>query len=834
MAVDSSGKTTSKRPGGVEARYGAPPPAEPVFTRAPPYTQARRDQLTSMGKSTDPNWTYGDNKGSAFTAGDAGRIPGTNGGATGGTAPPPSFTAKTQPVASAPLSSTSPKINAWSNKSSPFRGGVSSFNPTTDPATKGDWALSSEKYKGGVSSFDPLTDPAMKGYGAPQEVLGMDTSLLGRQGPASVDPMAKNMGNNRYTPETAAGGSGGSIPPEESSLVGSGSSFGANGGWKGAAKGLAGGLVGTAVTYAADKAVGAGLAGLSEYSSKNDKGASPAANTVGDIAESVQTGRTIRDLALSGVTGLISDKLLGNAFTHKDQLKPDQVLAVPEEAFYPKAADNGKEKVVMSPGETKIAQGKMGEGKQKTTGPAGWPGTTAPNMQAAITPQFESGLGAPQGRMGQDQSAQPRALSTQRPAMDPYQPAQTHSERLSPLVDQVMLGKSNTVEGLQSRDALMKELAKLDQQSGINQGTRTGQDFSDPRIDPATGEHPHFADDMRWRDGSLVNSPVAGATFNGQSMPTEFTPVRESAPPRHITMTDKNSKGQHVAGQQGTYINGGLVESPSNRGGYSEQEAADHANKSPYYVQSEDSIARGFTQSDGKGGPQVQYGAGGLVQRRSPEDAAEAQMLASWQREIAEDTWNAPGARHSMAEYLNGKNQTKTQAETNRQNREDTQSYNREKLEETRDYHRSLTGQAQEKAAAAQDAVDEKSKAAYNTTLNGIFSRLSDTRKDQFEEVERAVAKSGSFTSKVLADPQAAQAIYDQAEAQINAARFHNGFHPTLGDSWKNYFTEPRWDEHTYNPKLGTPQKQQSWFSDDNAGAGRYSETYRKAAGVQK
>jgi hypothetical protein len=323
---------------------------------------------------------------------------------------------------------------------------------------------------------------------------------------------------------------------------------------------------------------------------------------------------------------------------------------------------------------------------KKNTGPAGWPGSGQANMQAAITPNFESGMGAPntqpqgtQPQGTQPQGTQPSLTGDERPAMDPYKP-KTHAERLAPMVDATLLAKGNTPEGMQAHRALMNELAKLDAQSGFNQPNAQG--------------------------------------------------------PSGILYTDKNSMGQAVPGQQGKYNDRGLVDSTINRGGYSVNEAAKHEAGSPYYVQSQDSIDKGFTQSDGKGG-HIQYGAGGLITPETKHAAAEAQMMKRWQSQIAGGKWGAEGAARDMAAYLGNKEQYRTQAETNRLNREDTNDYRRQQLKETQEYHQGLIGQRQDAADAKGKGKGDSAADRQNLeTLKAFFPGKDEDRSDMLAAAE--------------------------------------------------------------------------------------------------
>lgn len=480
-------------------------------------------------------------------------------------------------------------------------------------------------------------------------------------------------------------------------------------------------------------------------------------------------------------------------------------------------------------------QGRM-EQWRKNIGPAGWPGTAQPNMQAVITPQFETGLGAPQSQGPQSQGPQsqgfqPSLTGDERPALDPYRPAQTHSERLAPLVDQVMLGKSTTPEGLRSRDALLKEIAKLDQQSGINQG-----------LDSLVADPQQLDNYLKNGGPDPRGQQQSRSSLNERTMPTEYSPIRDEQLQQGrstgILYTDKNSRGEPVPGQMGKYDAKGLVDSPVNRGGYSQNEQKERGGYQPY-VQSAESIGKGFSQSDGKGG-QIQYGAGGLVQPGAQkQDPAYDKLVSYYSGIVQGGGFGAAQAAKDLGDLMITRESNRNTAELSRQSREDTLEFQRERLAETKDYHQGLAGSAAAAKEAAAEAAADKRSDKYNTTLNGMYSRLPKEDQENFSEIEQAVANSGAFKSAVLTDPQAAQAIFSQAAAQIRAAKAHNKFHPLRPGSWFDYVTEPRWSENSYNPSLGTPVPQTSIVSDDNAGKddkGRdgYVNTYRKAAGISQ
>lgn len=296
--------------------------------------------------------------------------------------------------------------------------------------------------------------------------------------------------------------------------------------------------------------------------------------------------------------------------------------------------DNSKDVQVPK---TDVAKTQELMAKQQVQAPyesMGMPGAMQTASQATVTPKFDTGLVSPQQgsqpQGTQPQGTQPSLTGDERPAFDAYKPPQTHSERLAPLVDATLLAKGNTPEGLQAHRSLMNELAKLDAQSGINQPS--ARDLGSLVADPQKLDHyfKHGGEDPR---GEM---PRAGGqnqgTLNGQPMPDQFVSQngqeqsQQQGRSSGVLYTDKHSAGEHIPGQIGKYDSKGLVDSLMNRAGYSANELA--AKK---------------------------QGPGGLVQ--SPQDQAEAEMIQSWRKDIAEGGWDAPGARHSLAEYLNNKQQ---------------------------------------------------------------------------------------------------------------------------------------------------------------------------------
>ena len=116
------GRNTPPTPPGAQTVVNKAPPTPPgaqtVVNKAPLSSTSPKinsgysladmaKSAESMQKTTPPNWVYGDNKGSAFTSGDADRIPGTNGGTASANKVPPSSSG------SAPVRKNSPESSAF-------------------------------------------------------------------------------------------------------------------------------------------------------------------------------------------------------------------------------------------------------------------------------------------------------------------------------------------------------------------------------------------------------------------------------------------------------------------------------------------------------------------------------------------------------------------------------------------------------------------------------------------------------------------------------------------------------------------------------------------------
>lgn len=593
---------------------------------------------------------------------------------------------------------------------------------------------------------------------------GMDTKLFGKVEPTSVNPMTKAMGANQYTSEKTPKPVNDGLIPE---------------GWNK--------LKNSKFVAGAGKVLGA----LSE---------SAPAIAAGQLASGQmdQDKQAVDQLHKS--TGV--PEWMAQATSNKG--------LVSEDAFYPKAGDNGKEQVLAS---------------------------TNPREQKKI-------LSATRGSQGvQDQSTQPEVqgtqpslLSSQRPALDPYQPAAPQK-----LTAEHLINLATSKPGANNA-ALAEAIALISQQNG-GSGFRASEpqnatggsgssraeqiarlereyELGQPDINNPEGGYMGMAGHQglvnlipQSMDDPEAQMFRAGISKQLEALRGQSGGVDSRQPTKNASAgaggplyTDMNSKGQHVPGQMGKYDGEGLVDSPINRGGYSQDEI----------------IAKKASAQQN----------GGLVAKGNP---LEDQVLNHWKNEIAGGGWGSYSAAKNMAAYLADKDRTQSQTESARAAAAATADYNKERLAETRDYHQGLVGNAKTQAEAAAQDREEKRAGRANTVMAGIYDRLPKDEKEGFNEIMTNISNSGQIKTEMMDDPQYVMNLYRQAKGQRAAARHWNS--PHFSNIFDGYFTQPRMNEDVYNPKLGDasdPNSGEHFWSDPNEGEGNYYERVKNAYPTNK